>query len=182
MAYYLAVVSPQDNPLYEALFSTSKNPSSIVPSSAGSGLGGGAATTLNSFPAWSTITAGLPPESLAFIREATTPGGTIKDPFPPNLLGGAGTGVPGAGAASAGKNDVGVEMHVLQLVAYSSIDTIEDVMIGNGSQNEEGIRLFFMDVWENYVKVSLNPFHTSNSLVQSQAFENRVRASARKHL
>jgi hypothetical protein len=135
MAYYLAVVSPQDSPLYEALFSTSKNPSSIVPSSASSGLGGGAATTLNSFPAWSTITAGLPPESLAFIREATTPGGTIKDPFPPNLLGGAGTGaVPGAGAASAGKNDVGVEMHVLQLVAYSSIDTIEDVMIGNGSQ------------------------------------------------
>jgi hypothetical protein len=65
-------------------------------------------------------------------------------------------------------------------------------------KNDEGIRLFFNDVWELYVKVSsgawklstaadsdqtmLNPFHTAHSGIVSGVFDARVRASARKHL
>ena len=65
-------------------------------------------------------------------------------------------------------------------------------------KNDEGIRLFFNEVWEVYVKVSdaewilstpadheqtmLNPFHTAHSGIVSGVFDARVRASARKHL
>lgn len=130
MAYYLAVVSPNDSPLYEGLFSTFKNPSSLIPASSSSGLGGGAATTLNSFPAWSTVTMGLPAESKAILEYAAN-GGTDIGGFAAGLLGGPGSA---SGAAAAGKNELGVEMHVLQMVAYSSLDSVEDVMVGNGSQ------------------------------------------------
>jgi len=64
-------------------------------------------------------------------------------------------------------------------------------------KNDDGIRLFFMEVWEVYVKVDgpycfasptnllqtvLNPFHTAHTAIRSSVFDTRVRASARKHL
>jgi len=45
------------------------------------------------------------------------------------------------------------------------------------NKNEEGIRLFFVEVWELYVKSRLNPF-----LVFSTQFDTRVRQSAKKYL
>lgn len=133
MAYYLAIVSPQDAPLYEALLSTSKNPSSLIPASSSTGLGGGAATTVHSFPAWSTITMGLPAESKAILEKAAEAEakGEKFDPFPESMLGGPGST---SGAAAAGRNELGVEMHMLQMIAFSSLDSVEDVMTGNGSQ------------------------------------------------
>ncbi|KAA1466156.1 Sedlin [Dentipellis sp. KUC8613] len=50
------------------------------------------------------------------------------------------------------------------------------------SKNDEGIRAFFMDVWELYVKTMANPFHTAHTPIRSSVFDTRVRASARKHL
>jgi trafficking protein particle complex subunit 2 len=69
------------------------------------------------------------------------------------------------------------------------------------AKNDEGIRAFFTDVWELYIKVSLvsrpsgsivvmsfvlqtmlNPFHTAHTSIRSQVFDTRVRASAKKHL
>ncbi|EIW82240.1 Sedlin [Coniophora puteana RWD-64-598 SS2] len=50
------------------------------------------------------------------------------------------------------------------------------------SKNDEGIRLFFHDVWELYVKTALNAFHTAHSAIRSPVFDTRVRASAKKHL
>lgn len=49
-------------------------------------------------------------------------------------------------------------------------------------KNDEGIKLFFTDVWELYVKTLLNPFHTAQSSIRSQLFDVRVRASAKRHL
>jgi len=65
-------------------------------------------------------------------------------------------------------------------------------------KNDDGIRQFFMEVWELYVKVRmnnkgghflihgtktmLNPFHTAHTRIRSSVFDNRVRASARKYL
>ena len=68
-------------------------------------------------------------------------------------------------------------------------------------KNDEGIRGFFAEVWELYVKVRLldnvkmifflnlytmqtmmNPFHTAHSIIRSNVFDSRVRASARKYL
>jgi hypothetical protein len=66
-------------------------------------------------------------------------------------------------------------------------------------KNDDGIRQFFMDVWELYVKVRtdnnergdllicktktmLNPFHTAHTRIRSSVFDSRVRGSARKYL
>lgn len=64
-------------------------------------------------------------------------------------------------------------------------------------KNDDGIRGFFMEVWELYVKVGgwtsgldgadwpqtiLNPFHTAHTAIKSSVFDSRVRASARKWL
>ncbi|KAG8994503.1 hypothetical protein FRB90_000408, partial [Tulasnella sp. 427] len=47
------------------------------------------------------------------------------------------------------------------------------------SRNDEGIRSFFMDVWENYVKTMMNPFHTAHTAIRSVVFDNKVKASAK---
>ncbi|GAA5835723.1 hypothetical protein JCM3766R1_005832 [Sporobolomyces carnicolor] len=49
-------------------------------------------------------------------------------------------------------------------------------------KNDEGIRFFFQETWENYVKTLLNPFHELNAPIRSSTFDQRVRASAKKHL
>jgi hypothetical protein len=66
-------------------------------------------------------------------------------------------------------------------------------------KNDDGIKSFFMDVWELYVKVSfrsnivyerkltpwqtmMNPFHTAHSTIKSNVFDTRVRQSAKKYL
>ncbi|KAI0751389.1 transport protein particle complex subunit [Daedaleopsis nitida] len=50
------------------------------------------------------------------------------------------------------------------------------------SRNDDGIKAFFNDVWELYVKTMLNPFHTAHTPIRSPVFDARVRASAKKHL
>ncbi|THH14964.1 hypothetical protein EW146_g5443 [Bondarzewia mesenterica] len=50
------------------------------------------------------------------------------------------------------------------------------------AKNDEGIRSFFTDVWELYIKTMLNPFHTAHTPIRSAVFDTRVRASAKKYL
>ncbi|KAI0721849.1 Sedlin [Cerioporus squamosus] len=50
------------------------------------------------------------------------------------------------------------------------------------SRNDDGIKAFFNDVWELYVKTMLNPFHTAHTPIRSSVFDARVRASAKKYL
>mmetsp|Transcript_32790 Transcript_32790/g.82598 ORF Transcript_32790/g.82598 Transcript_32790/m.82598 type:complete len:128 (-) Transcript_32790:38-421(-) len=50
------------------------------------------------------------------------------------------------------------------------------------NRSEDGIRSFFQDVHELYIKVMLNPFHTSTTRITSPVFNQRVRALAKKHL
>jgi hypothetical protein len=50
------------------------------------------------------------------------------------------------------------------------------------SKNEEGIRAFFHEAWELYVKATMNPFQTAHTTIRSSVFDGRVRASAKKHL
>ena len=84
---------------------------------------------------------------------------------------------------------------LIRVPALTGADT-KFVLLHEG-KNDEGIRAFFMDVWELYVKVNtssmyigdangqqtmLNPFHTAHSTIRSSVFDNRVRASARKYL
>lgn len=71
------------------------------------------------------------------------------------------------------------------------------------TKNDDGIKAFFNDLWELYVKVcvlfpfflfswdkysrvfkqtAMNPFHTAHTPIRSTVFDNRVRASAKKNL
>ncbi|KAF4602285.1 hypothetical protein EYR40_005490 [Pleurotus pulmonarius] len=49
-------------------------------------------------------------------------------------------------------------------------------------KNDDGIKSFFIDVWELYTKTMLNPFHTAHTSIRSPVFDSRVRASAKKYL
>eukprot|EP01116_Phalansterium_solitarium_P015108 TRINITY_DN33212_c0_g1_i1.p1 TRINITY_DN33212_c0_g1~~TRINITY_DN33212_c0_g1_i1.p1 ORF type:complete len:141 (-),score=43.58 TRINITY_DN33212_c0_g1_i1:57-479(-) len=47
-------------------------------------------------------------------------------------------------------------------------------------KDEDGIKAFFQDVYELYLKLVLNPFYTVNSPITSTLFDERVRALGRK--
>ncbi|AAW45920.2 ER to Golgi transport-related protein, putative [Cryptococcus deneoformans JEC21] len=98
------------------------------------------------------------------------------------------------------------------MVAHMSLDSVEEVIEGTGAlylkgvdrhnewtvsafiptgvkfillhdvKNDDGIRLFFIDLWEAYVKILLNPFFTTNTPIKSPAFEARVKSIAKRHL
>ncbi|KAF9008684.1 Sedlin [Cyathus striatus] len=65
--------------------------------------------------------------------------------------------------------------------AFVTPGNMKFILLHEG-KNDEGIRSFFMDVWELYVKTTLNPFHTAHSAIRSSTFDGRVRASAKKYL
>lgn len=54
-------------------------------------------------------------------------------------------------------------------------------MLLHESRNDDGIRAFFNDVWECYVKTLLNPFYAVDKGIKSGVFENRVRGIAKVH-
>lgn len=49
-------------------------------------------------------------------------------------------------------------------------------------KHEDGIKNFFLDVWEAYLKVSMNPFQDPNAPIENAAFDARVRTAAKKFL
>jgi len=65
--------------------------------------------------------------------------------------------------------------------AFVTPGNVKFVLLHEG-KNDDGIRAFFMDVWELYVKTMLNPFHTVQTRIRSSVFDTRVRASAKKYL
>jgi hypothetical protein len=65
--------------------------------------------------------------------------------------------------------------------AFVTPGNMKFVLLHEG-KNDDGIRQFFMDVWELYVKTLMNPFHSAHSVIRSNVFDTRVRASARKYL
>jgi trafficking protein particle complex subunit 2 len=49
-------------------------------------------------------------------------------------------------------------------------------------QTEEAIKLFFTEVYENWVKTIMNPFYQVNMEVKSPVFRGRVAAAGKKYL
>jgi trafficking protein particle complex subunit 2 len=58
---------------------------------------------------------------------------------------------------------------------------MEDIkfMLLHETRNDDGIRAFFNDVWECYVKTLLNPFYAVDKAIKSTVFENKVKAIAK---
>ncbi|KAI8907482.1 hypothetical protein PhCBS80983_g04025 [Powellomyces hirtus] len=56
------------------------------------------------------------------------------------------------------------------------------LMLLHDATNTDGIRGFFQDTHELYIKTLLNPFTDINSPITSTTFDTKVRALARKYL
>ncbi|EOY04763.1 SNARE-like superfamily protein isoform 1 [Theobroma cacao] len=55
-------------------------------------------------------------------------------------------------------------------------------MLLHDSRNDDGIKSFFQEVHELYIKVLLNPLYLPGSRITSSHFDTKVRALARKYL
>ncbi|CDZ96518.1 TRAPP 20 K subunit [Phaffia rhodozyma] len=182
MASYLVLVGPLDNPLSEHTFPS--NRSSPLPTSS-TNSSTSSLPSSSAFPSWSSQASTVSP---------------ITSPFGANAASLAGVKELGRkmGTGQGGYDDG----HLRQMVAHSSLDLIENAM-GGGSmyyknidrynewtvsafvapnikfillheqKNDEGIRLFFLEVWEAYVKIVLNPFHTSNTTIDNPVFDGK---------
>jgi hypothetical protein len=138
MSYYLALISPTDSPIYETHLTSSKPHNQIASSST------------SNFPSWSTFPAfnqaqHVQAQQQSQAQSQVKPGQPLptpivppKDPFPPQFLGTPGTrplNHPSSSSSSQPPQGPpqGIEKHVLQMIAFSSLDIVEEVMGSTGS-------------------------------------------------
>ncbi|KAJ2718407.1 TRAPP subunit [Coemansia sp. Benny D115] len=67
------------------------------------------------------------------------------------------------------------------VAAYVTPSNIR-MMLLHENKGEEPIRGFFTDCHELYLKTLLNPFYEPNTPIQSQVFDTKVNALAKKYL
>ena len=81
-----------------------------------------------------------------------------------------------------------------QSMFFKSVDKFNDYLISafvtaggikfmllHDVRNEDGIRSFFQDVHELYVKVLMNPFYQPNTPITSQLFHERIKTLGRRY-
>ncbi|KAG9026063.1 hypothetical protein FRB95_009466 [Tulasnella sp. JGI-2019a] len=183
MSHHLFLLSPSDTPLYQ-LAHHSNRPASTTTSALSSNL-----------PSWSTSAfAG----TVAALSGATS----ISSSAGGQTASGKTTGVGGGQdrhvvqmIANASLDVIEETMRLNGSMYLKSLEKFNEwtvsafVTPGNmkfvllhESKNDDGIKSFFTDVWEVYVKAMMNPFHTAHSIIRSPTFDARVRASAKKYL
>ncbi|KJH52085.1 Sedlin, region [Dictyocaulus viviparus] len=65
--------------------------------------------------------------------------------------------------------------------AFVSASRIRFLML-HTQRCDEGIRQFFQEMYETYIKYSMNPFYTINSPIKSSSFEQKASFYGRKYL
>jgi trafficking protein particle complex subunit 2 len=68
-----------------------------------------------------------------------------------------------------------------QVSAFLTAGNIKFMLLHAG-KSDDSIRNFFNEVYELYVKLSMNPFYKYDTPITSKEFDKRVRATARRYL
>lgn len=56
------------------------------------------------------------------------------------------------------------------------------LLLLHDGRGDDAVRAFFIDVYEAYLRVMLNPFHTPTTKIVSKAFDQKVRVLAKRSL
>ncbi|KAG7006221.1 hypothetical protein G7Y79_00015g038110 [Physcia stellaris] len=200
MSYYFSIINTRDAPLFELEFGTSK--------AGGDGVArfSSEARAMNPFivhssldivdeARWSNnamylkrtdqfstshISTFLTPTSIRFML--------LHLPHPPNV---APAFSPSPGSYPPFTPYTSNPLNSLSSSStYSSSSTVKGSTSGAGSiannptspQTEEAIRLFFWEVFEGWIKATMNPFQGMEAALGSPVFRARVQAAGRKYL
>ncbi|KAI0035575.1 transport protein particle complex subunit [Vararia minispora EC-137] len=179
MSHHLFILSPSDTPLY-SLTHLSSRPAAPAPSPLSANL-----------PSWSTsafagtLTALSGASSMA---QMSTQGGGVRmgggqDRHVIQMIANASLDM----IEDVVRRENGMYLKAVDkfnewtISAFVTPGNTKFVLLHEG-KNDDGIRAFFVEVWELYLKTMMNPFHTAHSTIRSSVFDTRVRASAKKYL
>jgi len=68
-----------------------------------------------------------------------------------------------------------------QVSTFLTAGNIKFMLLHSG-KSEDSIKNFFTDVYELYVKLSMNPFYKYDTPITTKSFDSRVRSIARRYL